>query len=89
MRSFKLQYEIVKKAPGVVALSKRFQTMFTSHYQQTKNKKSKNDKIKIEIDIVANYGATWIITKCVKIENIESVHWTGQPGHHKVKIKFN
>lgn len=41
--------------------------------------------VKVEVDIVANGGNAWVQVRTVRIADLDSLHWIGMPGHHKVQ----
>eukprot|EP00210_Caulerpa_lentillifera_P008694 g8293.t1 len=83
---YQVKLKVAKVVPGVIALSKIFQFPLAPGVRKKgvpPESKPTSKAVKVEVDIVANSGSTWIQVRNVKITDLDNLHWIGMPGHHK------
>jgi len=86
--SYNVKLQVAKLVPEVVALSKIFQIPLAPEVRKKgvlPDGPLTSKPVKVEVDIVANGGSTWIQVRNVKITDLDNLHWIGMPGHHKVR----
>ena len=83
--NYQEKLRVAKQLEGVTALGKVFQFPLAPGIgQASKADDSGIQPVKIEVDVVANDGNAWVQVRSVRITDVNSLHWIGMPGHHKV-----
>ncbi|GMH40966.1 hypothetical protein BSKO_08870 [Bryopsis sp. KO-2023] len=82
LAGFRAELQVALSVPGVIAVCKKFQVL-EQEGKELPEISAMSKPSKIEVDVVAQDGHTWIEVKSYKGITLESGHWQGIPGHIK------